>query len=71
MSTFERCPKINGRSEKVTITLFEDTIDGLLALNNWCHGYTADEGQIPGHFELVMHLRQLRDAINENRRIAT
>jgi hypothetical protein len=43
-----------------TVNLFSDNFRGMEALLNWLEGYrSAGKGEVPGHFELIMHLRSL------------
>ena len=48
--------------EKLWVT--QSTLDGLNALVHWLQGFEAggNHGRVPGHFDLVMHLRSMRSA---------
>jgi hypothetical protein len=49
----------------VPVWITQSNLDGLHALMQWLDGFIdAKGGTIPGHFELVMHFRQIRSAIN-------
>jgi hypothetical protein len=55
---------------KVPVWITEQDYQGLHALLNWLSGFeAAGKGQVPGHFELVMHFRQLTSAIREAQKI--
>ena len=57
-------PSIN-----VNIWIPQDHLDGIHALMQWLDGYeSAKSGNIPGHFELIMHFRELKNKINEQLR---
>ena len=48
------------------VTLTQDNLDGLCSLIHWCEGFEkAGNGVVDGQFELIMHYRSLRSAINE------
>ncbi len=67
MSDFERVP-LEDKTAIVWTTA--DTFQGLVALDNWLRGFEAGgNGRVPGHFELTMHLRQLRSAEPVERRM--
>ncbi len=51
------------RVVKAEVELFQDHLDGLCALMHFCEGVSRNgNGQVPGHFELVMHYRALKAA---------
>lgn len=63
MSDYEPFIDIRAESEKVEIVLFKSHAQGLIALLHWCDGFEkSNQGRIPGKFELVMHIRELRRA---------
>ena len=60
MSDFEKVPL---EDKTAIVWTSADTFQGLVALDNWLRGFEAGgNGRVPGHFELTMHLRQLRSA---------
>ena len=49
---------------RVEIFLTQNHMNGLNALLHWCEGFSAGgHGAIPGHFELIMHHRAIRNAL--------
>lgn len=63
--------------DQISFQMFTDqtTIDGLNALIHWLQGYAyakKGEGRIPGHFDLIMHYRQvvsgIAKAINDEKK---
>lgn len=49
----------------VPVGLWQSEMDGLNALIHWLQGFeAAGHGRIPGHHDLVMHYRALRDAVH-------
>ena len=67
MSTaVEQSIHIVGHVKPKEFWIDQQYIDGIVALMHWLNGFEAGgHGQIPGHFELVMMWRILRDAIRE------
>lgn len=48
--------------------LTQSEADGLNQLINWLQGFeAARSGQIPGHFELIMHYRNMAGNISDQR----
>lgn len=73
MSTYEPMARIPESNQPYTepvvmlnIGLTESTYRGLHALASWLDGFkAAGKADPPGCFELVMHFRELTDAINK------
>ena len=55
---------------KVELYITADTLQGLMALTSWLQGFQAGGkgGWAPGHFELLMLLRQIRSVNVENKK---
>ena len=68
----EYCPNNlpeGGDAVMVTIPVWQPTINGLYSLLNWLDGFeSAGRGNVPGHFELVMHFRSLRASLLAQRK---
>lgn len=53
-----------GSALEINIPVWQSSIDGLAALISWLDGFeAAGHKRIPGHFELVMHFRQVVQAV--------
>jgi hypothetical protein len=71
MSSFEPVLLVEGSGEEITIHLFTDHAQGLMALSNWIDGFEAsgDHGRVPGSFELTMHIREMRSRLESKHRL--
>ena len=59
MSSFEHTVVTDIHIKDLTVDV--TTMHGLNALLHWCKGFSdGGHGDVPGHFELVMHLRALK-----------
>jgi len=57
---------VTNESVTITIPIRWSDLDGLAALCSWIDGFKAGgHGEIPGDFDLVMHVRSLRSAVWE------
>jgi len=75
MNAFERMARLpqggptQEPSIQIPMEIRESALQGLTALCHWLKGYEAGAGTgfIPGHFELLMLLRQINGAIPVHR----
>jgi hypothetical protein len=59
--------KYSEASVTTPVWLTQSHLDGLQTLMAWCDGVkSGGGGNVPGHFELVMHYRLLRAAITKH-----
>ena len=64
MSDFEPLIVLDDREATHKVTLFRDHLVGMHALIHWLEGFEkSGQGRVPGKFELVMHYRSLRRAV--------
>jgi hypothetical protein len=55
----EKVPVVGG-DRRIEIVLFRGHLEGLCALTAWLDGFEAGpSGTVPGHHELVMHVRHM------------
>ena len=62
----ETSVKVDGQLKIPDMWIDQEHIDGILALIYWGEGFEkAGNGNIPGRYELIMHYRILKEAVNK------